>query len=174
VDLLTIDRTLCTGCGTCLDVCPTGAISLDNDDTLATIDTELCYECLACLDICPNDAIRLSESPDLVPAMPREIVEGEVVEEEMMPVLVTGGLVATRQPGPLVALAGTALSFIGSWLVPRAADALIDAVDRRLAGRGSSVSSTTSLRSRPQASMQRRGSGRGGQYRQRRRRQRGR
>jgi len=170
VDLLTIDRILCTGCGACLNACPTGAISLDDDDRIARIDLGLCNACLACLDMCPNHAIRPSRSSELMSAMPREIVEGEVVEEEMIPALVPGGAIATRQPGPLVALAGTAFSFLGSWLLPRAADALIDAVDRRLAGRGGSAPSTTSLRSRPQASMRRMGSGRGGRSRQRRRR----
>lgn len=171
--MLTIERTLCTGCGTCLDACPAGAISLDDDERIAKIDLGLCSECLECLDVCPNDAIQLSRSSDLMPAMPREIVEGEVVEEEMIPALVTAGPIATRQPGPLMALAGTALSFVGSWLVPRAADALIDAVDRRLAGRGGSVPSVTRLGSRPQASMRRTGGGRGGRSRQRRRRRRG-
>jgi NAD-dependent dihydropyrimidine dehydrogenase PreA subunit len=171
--LLTIDRALCTGCGTCLNACPTGAISLDNDDRIAGIDLGLCNECLACLDMCPNDAIRLSKSSELMPAIPREIVEGEVVEEGMVPALVPGGAIAPRQPGPLVALAGTAFSFLGSWLLPRAADALIDAVDRRLAERGGSVPSIISLRSRPQASLRRMGRGRGGRSRQRRRRWRG-
>lgn len=171
--MLTIDRTLCTGCGTCLDACPTGAISLDYDERIARIDLGLCNECLACLDMCPNYAIRLSRSSELVPTMPLEIVEGEVVEDEIIRAPVIGSPVAIRQPGPLVALAGSALSFVGSWLVPRAADALIDAVDRRLAGRGGSVPSTTRLGSRPQASMRRMGGGRGGRSRQRRRRRRG-
>jgi NAD-dependent dihydropyrimidine dehydrogenase PreA subunit len=173
VDLLTIDRTLCTGCGTCLDACPTGAISLNDDDRIATIDLGVCNECLVCLDMCANGAIRLSELSELVPAMPREVVEGEVVEEEIIPAPVTGAPVATWQPRPLVALAGSALSFVGSWLLPRAADALVDAVDRRLAQGGGSAPSTTNLRSSPQISMRRKGGGRGGRSRQRRRRRRG-
>lgn len=171
--MLTIDRALCTGCGTCLDACPSGAISLNDDDRIATIDLALCNECLACMDMCSNGAIRLSESPELMPAIPRIVVEGEVVEEEMIPAPVTGGPIAIRQPGPLVALAGTVLSFVGSWLLPRAADALVDAVDRRLTQRASLAPSTTSLRSRPQASMRHKRSGRGGRSRQRRRRRRG-
>jgi len=171
--LLIIDRTLCTGCGTCLNTCPTGAISLDDDERIARIDLGLCSECLACLDVCPNYAIRLSRSSDLMPLTPREIVEGELVEDEIIPAPVNRGRVAIRQPGPLVALAGSALSFVGSWLVPRAADALIDAVDRRLAGRGGSIPSTTRFRSGPQTSMRRMGGGRGGRSRQRRRRRRG-
>jgi ferredoxin len=172
--LLTIDRTLCTGCGTCLQTCPTGAISLDDDDRTATIDLGLCNECMVCLDMCPNGAIRLSELSELVRAMPREVVEGEVVEEEIIPAPVTRAPVATWQPRPLVALAGSALSFVGSWLLPRAADALVDAVDRRLVQGGGSAPSTANLRSRPNASMRRMGRGRGGRSRQRRQRRRGR
>jgi NAD-dependent dihydropyrimidine dehydrogenase PreA subunit len=171
--LLTIDRTLCTGCGACLDACPSGAISLNDDDRIATIDLALCDECLACMDVCPNDAVQRSESSELMPAIPRIVVEGEVVEEEMIPAPVTEGPIAIRQPGSLVALAGTALSFVGSWLLPRAADALVDAVDRRLTQRSNSAPATTSRRSRPQASMRQKGNGRGGRSRQRRRRRRG-
>jgi len=172
--LITIDRTLCTGCGNCLDACPSGAISLDGDDRIAGIDLGLCDECLACLDMCPNDAIRLSELSELVPATPREVVEGEIVEEEMMPALVTGSPIATRQPGPLVALASTALTFVGSWLLPRAANALLDAMERRLLDGASSAPSATPLRSGAKSSMRRMGAGRGGRARQRRRRWRGR
>lgn len=172
--MLTIDLTLCTGCGTCVDTCPTGAISLDESEGMATIDPALCDDCLACVDVCPNDAIQRSESLELAPAGEGDIVEGEVIGREVMLAPEAGPPAMLRQPGRLATLAGTALSFVGSWLLPRAADALVDAVERRLTQGEDSALSTTPLRSGSQASMRRMGGGRGGRPRQRRRRRRGR
>ncbi len=47
----------CIGCGDCKDICPQGAISLQEDS--AAIDRNLCVECGVCLDstICPQEAI---------------------------------------------------------------------------------------------------------------------
>lgn len=50
-----IDSAKCTGCGTCLDVCPQGAISLRGDK--AEIDRRLCVECGMCLDVCAAGAV---------------------------------------------------------------------------------------------------------------------
>jgi ferredoxin len=44
---------LCTVCGTCADVCPTAAISIDG--SVAT-DVELCIRCCACIKSCPESA----------------------------------------------------------------------------------------------------------------------
>jgi NAD-dependent dihydropyrimidine dehydrogenase PreA subunit len=172
--LLTIDRNLCTGCGICLDACPNGAISLDEVEYVSTIDAVLCNECLECLDVCPNDAIRRVESSELVSVSEGEIVEGEVIRREMMPVPELGPPAMLQQPGRLVALAGTALSFVGSWLLPRAADALVGAVEHRLTQGENSVPSNISRRSGSQAPTRRMGGGRGGRSRQRRRRRGGR
>ena len=171
--MLTIDRTLCTGCGTCLDACPTGAISLDEDECASTIDPALCNECLECLDVCPNDAVQRVESPDLAPAWGGEVVEGEVIASEVIPVSEVGLPVRTQQPGQLTTLAGTALTFVGSWLLPRAANALLDAMERRLVDGARSAPSATPLRSGNKSSMRRMGGGRGGRARQRQRRWRG-
>lgn len=48
----------CTGCGTCVDECPTEAISM-NDDDIAVIDDDECTECGVCVDACPAGAISL-------------------------------------------------------------------------------------------------------------------
>ena len=172
--MLTIDRTLCTGCGTCLDACPSGAISLDEGECVSTIDPALCNECLECLDVCPNEAIQRAASPDLAPAWGGEVVEGEVIASEVIPVSEVRLPVRTRQPGQLAALAGTALTFVGSWLLPRAANMLMDAMERRLVDAARSAPSATPLRSGDKPSMRRMGAGRGGRARQRRRHRRGR
>lgn len=172
--MLTIDRSLCTGCGTCVDACLTGAISVDESESAATIDPALCDECMACVDVCSNEAIQRSESPEPVPVLGGEIVEGEIVSRQVMLAPEAGPPATFRQPARLATLAGTALSFVGSLLLPRAADALVDAVERRLTQGRDSAPSTTSLRSGSQGSMRRMEGGRGGRPRRRRRRQRGR
>lgn len=53
--------TSCTGCGTCLSVCPVGAISLapSPQPGQAQIDLERCKGCGRCVSTCPSNAIRL-------------------------------------------------------------------------------------------------------------------
>ena len=50
-----VDLDKCTGCGTCVDSCPTNAIKLENDK--AVIPPDDCVECGACVDTCPTGAI---------------------------------------------------------------------------------------------------------------------
>ena len=52
-----VDKELCTGCGICVDVCPTGAINII--DEKAKVDIDSCSECGICADECPVDAISL-------------------------------------------------------------------------------------------------------------------
>ena len=51
-----VDESKCVGCGACVDVCPNGAITLDD---VAKIDESKCIECGACVDACPQGAISL-------------------------------------------------------------------------------------------------------------------
>ena len=134
----------------------------------------LCDECLECMDVCPNDAIQRVESPNLAPAWGGEVVEGEVIARQVIPASEVRLPVQARQPGQLTALAGTALTFVGSWLLPRAASVLLDAMERRLVDGASSAPSATARRSGNKTSMRRMGGGRGGRARQRRRHRRGR
>jgi formate hydrogenlyase subunit 6/NADH:ubiquinone oxidoreductase subunit I len=170
-NLLYVDHTLCTGCGVCVDVCPTGAISLDKKEDISTIDLALCNKCLVCLDACPNGAIQRDTSPASVPAMKREAVEGEIIRREMLPIPAARRPLTFRQPGRLAALAGMALTAAGNWLLPRAADALVGTIERRLAGR--STLSAPRLRPQSMPLMRRMGRGRGGQLMRHRRHHRG-
>jgi ferredoxin len=53
-----VDVGKCTGCGDCVEVCPTESITLEKDK--AVIDDD-CSECGACVDECPNEAISMPE-----------------------------------------------------------------------------------------------------------------
>jgi NAD-dependent dihydropyrimidine dehydrogenase PreA subunit len=50
-----VDLTICDGCATCVDVCPTEAITLVGG--AAHIDPDECIDCAACIDVCPQGAI---------------------------------------------------------------------------------------------------------------------
>ena len=49
----------CTGCKTCLDVCPYGAISFDEDRKISVVNEVLCHGCGNCAAACPSGAARL-------------------------------------------------------------------------------------------------------------------
>jgi len=53
------DSTLCSLCEACFNVCPTGAIRMDNE---IITDAALCIVCCACVKECPNGA-RMIEAP---------------------------------------------------------------------------------------------------------------
>lgn len=55
-----IDREACSGCGTCVEWCPTDAIELD-DQELATRDEKACFGCGICARFCPDEAISLQQ-----------------------------------------------------------------------------------------------------------------
>lgn len=61
-----INEEICTGCGRCVEACPTGALSLAEGHA-AIICPELCSYCGDCEELCPKGAI----------ARPFEVILGE-------------------------------------------------------------------------------------------------
>jgi len=55
--LYSITKNTCSGCGTCLDVCPTEAIRMKDGHAVITIE---CTDCGACPRFCPEGAIKLA------------------------------------------------------------------------------------------------------------------
>ena len=51
------DPDLCTACGTCVDQCPVGALSMPDD--LPVVDADTCITCFCCQEICPEKAMAL-------------------------------------------------------------------------------------------------------------------
>lgn len=52
-----VDKSLCTGCGTCVDECPAGA--LDLEESYPQVDPDKCIVCFCCQEKCPERAIEL-------------------------------------------------------------------------------------------------------------------
>ena len=48
----------CIACGTCIDECPSGAIS---EGEKYSIDPNVCVDCGTCADVCPSGAIAPGE-----------------------------------------------------------------------------------------------------------------
>jgi ferredoxin len=52
-----INKDKCTGCGTCVDICPSAAIELASEK--AVVDASGCVDCETCVDECPESAIHM-------------------------------------------------------------------------------------------------------------------
>ena len=50
-----VNQERCTGCGSCTDVCPSEAITIQDGKAVITME---CIDCGACPRVCPEGAIR--------------------------------------------------------------------------------------------------------------------
>lgn len=57
-----IDQDACTGCNTCVETCPFGAVRVSDD--VAGINSDMCMGCGVCASHCPSNAISLVLAPD--------------------------------------------------------------------------------------------------------------
>lgn len=51
----TVDAEKCTGCGDCVDECPSEAIEVK--DEVAVVNQDDCADCGMCIDVCESQAI---------------------------------------------------------------------------------------------------------------------
>jgi len=54
-----ISAAICTGCKTCISVCPYGAITFDETRRIAVVNEVLCHGCGSCAAACPSGAATL-------------------------------------------------------------------------------------------------------------------
>ena len=103
---------------------------------VAQIDQALCLGCRACVQVCPQGAIQVVSAatrPSPAAAPQAEIVPAGEGSTEPVPIKVRrADVVVPVQPRTsALRAAGTALAAVGTWLVPRLADALVAAVEHR-------------------------------------------
>lgn len=71
----------CTGCAACYSVCPTGALSMQENERgflHPTINKETCIQCLACEKTCPlvhPEKLKVNEEPEIYAAWNKDIEE---------------------------------------------------------------------------------------------------
>jgi Fe-S-cluster-containing hydrogenase component 2 len=118
IAMIYVDENRCSGCGVCVNVCPRGAIVIE--DGKASISQALCSHCEACAAACPERAILSVTETALVP----EADQAPLVRPQEPSRLAT--MVARAAPA-----LGTALLFVGREVMPRLTDYVLDAVDRR-------------------------------------------
>ncbi|WP_027722642.1 4Fe-4S binding protein [Maridesulfovibrio zosterae] len=53
------DENSCMHCGMCLSMCPTGALSIDQNNRLVIFDLEKCTACGMCTKVCPVRAMEV-------------------------------------------------------------------------------------------------------------------
>jgi NAD-dependent dihydropyrimidine dehydrogenase PreA subunit len=123
--MIIINPERCTGCGACVETCPTGALYLV--ESRATLDEALCHECEACLAACPSGAITLTAQKEPVTEtahLPALRPEPEIARVETSPV-----------PVPLrsraLPVVGAALAWAGREILPWLADLMLDTLNRQ-------------------------------------------
>ena len=55
-----IDKEKCTGCGTCVDICPVAVFEI-KDEKCEVVNLDECLVCQACEVQCPEGAIEIIE-----------------------------------------------------------------------------------------------------------------
>lgn len=82
---LTIDQSICTGCGRCVRDCPMGIPQLDENAKAFSDEgnAEVCIYCGHCVAVCPVKAIKLT--PDREPANKEEMDDYGIVPLALAP-----------------------------------------------------------------------------------------
>ena len=103
-----VKSNLCTGCATCVSLCPSSAIELIKDDSkgiyLPRLKEEECNQCGICFDVCPGHAINFKqlnleifgkESEDVLIGNHINCYVGHATDYEIRYNSASGGLVTT-------------------------------------------------------------------------------
>jgi Fe-S-cluster-containing hydrogenase component 2 len=127
-----LDVSRCTGCGACVEICPTGALTLV--DSKAYLDDALCQGCEACIQACPAGALQPVLEIEAVPAATHvpEYVPPSVSASprtNLLATVVAAGAQLAIQAAPLV------LNALGQLLLrPRGSNVVQSAISA-IAGR---------------------------------------
>jgi ferredoxin len=73
------DRSDCTGCGRCADICPVKAIRMEDD--FPVVDLDWCIGCGVCAVPCPTSAVRLIRRSDALPPKDFQTLHRQILHE---------------------------------------------------------------------------------------------
>jgi hypothetical protein len=108
-----------------VNVCPTGALSLQNER--AFIEESLCTVCEACLEVCPQDAILSVEPVEATMSRQIELADPRPADAvKVAPQTATPSLRDWALPA-----VGSALLWTGREVLPRLASLALELWDRR-------------------------------------------
>ncbi|HEY96466.1 MAG TPA: 4Fe-4S binding protein [Dehalococcoidia bacterium] len=81
-----VNSETCSSCGTCVDICQVGAISIDKSGDVASIDLNRCIGCGNCVINCPTEAINLikNEKETVPPVNIESLFETNAVDKKGM------------------------------------------------------------------------------------------
>ena len=54
-----VNKAKCTGCGTCVNVCPAAVFGLKENKS-NVVKPDACIACIACVNACPEQAIKVA------------------------------------------------------------------------------------------------------------------
>ena len=116
-----VNHAQCTGCGICIDICPSTAISLVNG--IAEIDIFACTLCQKCVKDCPVGAISIVELPQIVDIKSMQFSENlEVIEAEP---------ISSSAQRSIVSI----MAYMGSKVIPRLIDLFFSKYEQRSRGK---------------------------------------
>ena len=58
---ITIDNDKCTGCESCVDICPFEVYEIQDEKSVA-VNADECEGCMSCVEACPEEAIEVVEA----------------------------------------------------------------------------------------------------------------
>ncbi len=152
--MISVNQSLCNGCGACVPECPTDAITLTEGKAL--VDATLCNGCGSweeehfrlCFQVCPVEALVWVAEPSAEAVTATELAFAEApaeivpVRPEPEPVVVVARPMTELAPVPpampapqhraLLPAVGGALVWFGREIVPRLVPLALHALDRAL------------------------------------------
>jgi NAD-dependent dihydropyrimidine dehydrogenase PreA subunit len=75
VATLTLSEEKCTGCGTCVEVCPHGVFTTE-EGKARILDRDNCMECGACMTNCPFGALFVDKGVGCAAALINSMITG--------------------------------------------------------------------------------------------------